>query len=219
VDVTVAGGQGASADSSSDVFHYTPIDVTAVSPPSGPSSGCTSVKLSGWGFSTATGVNFGSVPAMTFNVVSDSEILAIAPPGSGTVDVTVASATSSSSPTPSDEYTYDPAPPPSVGSLSPSSGPSTGGQQVVITGKNFTQVTSVMFGKRPAQFVVNSATEITAIAPPGKGPVAVVVSTMEGPSHRTPRGRFTYVAALAASPTATATASSNDPRRAAQLSP
>ena len=66
-----------------------PVAVTAVTPTSGPASGGTSVTMSGTGFSDAQTVLFGSTPAPTFTVDSDSEITAQAPPGMGTVDITV----------------------------------------------------------------------------------------------------------------------------------
>jgi hypothetical protein len=54
---------------------------------------------------------------------------------------------------------------PTVTRLDPNSGPP--GTSVIITGTNLTGATSVMFGSVPAtSFTVDSATQITAIAPP-----------------------------------------------------
>lgn len=62
--------------------------VTGISPSSGPAAGGTSVTITGSGLSGATMVDFGGVGAvMTVN--SDTEIIAISPPGTGTVDITV----------------------------------------------------------------------------------------------------------------------------------
>ncbi|UKZ03661.1 IPT/TIG domain-containing protein (plasmid) [Streptomyces viridifaciens] len=56
-----------------------------------PASGATGsvVTLTGSGFSEATAVRFSAVAAPSFTVVSDTQITATAPAGSGTVQVTV----------------------------------------------------------------------------------------------------------------------------------
>jgi uncharacterized repeat protein (TIGR03803 family) len=53
---------------------------------------------------------------------------------------------------------------PSITNFSPGSGPV--GSAVLITGKNFTDATSVTFNGLSAAFTVNSPTQITAIVPP-----------------------------------------------------
>ena len=63
-----------------------------------------------------------------------------------------------------DQFTYVAAP--TVTSLSPTSGPATGGTAVTITGTGFTGATAVTFGGTAATaFTVNSATSITATSP------------------------------------------------------
>lgn len=53
------------------------------------------------------------------------------------------------------------------------------GGSIIITGTNLAAVTSVMFGTAPAQFVINSATSITATVPQlGTGPYSISVSTV-----------------------------------------
>ena len=90
VDVTVVTPAGSSATGTSDQFTYLPSPaVTSVAPAAGPSSGGTPVTIAGSGFTGAMSVTFGGTPA-TFQVVSDSEIQATAPPGSGTATVQVA---------------------------------------------------------------------------------------------------------------------------------
>jgi len=82
---------------------------------------------------------------------------------------------------------------PYVGSLSPSSGPSTGGTTVIITGCNFTGARKVTFGGRRAEsLTVNSATSITAVSPPGRGIVSVVVSRGGHHSTNSAASDFTY---------------------------
>src|SRR5204863_286498 len=83
-------------------------------------------------------------------VNSPTQIQAIAPAGAaGTVDVLVSNADGTSTPVAADRFLYQ-ASVPTVTSLSPPSGPTSGGNQVVITGTNFLGVTAVTFGATPA---------------------------------------------------------------------
>lgn len=82
---------------------------------------------------------------------------------------------------------------PAVSSLSPSSGPPTGGVHVTITGVNFTGAMAVDFGATPApHFTVTSGGLITATAPAGSGTVDVTVRTPAGTSATSSADRFTY---------------------------
>jgi large repetitive protein len=74
--------------------------------------------------------------------------------------------------------------PPAVSGISPASGPTTGGTNVVITGQNFAGTTSVTFGGTAASsFTVNSATQIVATSPPrAAGAAEVRVMTAAGTS-------------------------------------
>ena len=80
-----------------------------------------------------------------------------------------------------------------VASISPSRGPSGGGTPVTISGCNFTGATGVLFGTTAAEsFHVNSGTSITAMSPPGKGTVDIVVVGPSGKSAVTSASAFTY---------------------------
>ncbi|MGD1059055.1 MAG: IPT/TIG domain-containing protein [Solirubrobacteraceae bacterium] len=64
---------------------------------------------------------------------------------------------------------------------------------MTITGSELSEVTSVKFGSTNAvSFTVNSATSISAVAPPGKGTVHVTVSTPTTTSATSPDDYFTY---------------------------
>ncbi|MFE3548931.1 IPT/TIG domain-containing protein, partial [Streptomyces kronopolitis] len=63
--------------------------LNVVMPNTGPLTGGNTVLLVGTGFTGATAVNFGPNPATSFTVISDTQISAVAPAGSGTVAVTV----------------------------------------------------------------------------------------------------------------------------------
>jgi hypothetical protein len=76
---------------------------------SGPTSGGTSVTITGTGFSGATSVAFGSTTTSNFTVLSDTQITVVSPPGNpGTVDVTVTTPAGTSAPSAADLFTYVP---------------------------------------------------------------------------------------------------------------
>ncbi|MGN6869513.1 MAG: beta strand repeat-containing protein [Solirubrobacteraceae bacterium] len=82
---------------------------------------------------------------------------------------------------------------PSVSGLNPSSGPTSGGTTVTITGANFTGATAVSFGStRATSFTVNSATQITATSPAGTGLVDVTVTTPAGTSATSAADEYGY---------------------------
>ena len=103
--------------------------------------------------------------------------------------------------------------PPIVTAISPSSGPTSGGTGVTITGMDFTGATSVHFGTIAATSVtVVDASHITATSPAGTGAVDVTVIAPGGTSGTSAADQFTYVVAPAvtglnptAGPTAGAT--------------
>jgi hypothetical protein len=80
--------------------------VSGIAPSVGLEAGGTSVTISGAGFTDATGVSFGGVPAASFSVSSDGDISAQSPPGTGTVDVTVTTATGTSTTWRGDQFIY-----------------------------------------------------------------------------------------------------------------
>jgi len=107
VDISVVTDYGSSAANPSDQFTYVAAPtVTSVSPSSGSTAGGTSVTLTGTGFTSATSVNFGSTPASSFVVNSDTQISAVAPAASaGVVDVTVTSPYGTSATSSADQFT------------------------------------------------------------------------------------------------------------------
>ncbi len=80
--------------------------ITNVDPNFGPISGGTSVTITGLNFTGATAVLFGSTPAVSFIVNSDTSITAVSPPGVGTVDIRVVTPSGISAITPVDQFTY-----------------------------------------------------------------------------------------------------------------
>jgi hypothetical protein len=142
VDVTVTGPDGTSAKSPQDRFGYGPI-VDQMTPRQGPAVGGTSVTLAGFGLQGATGVDFGTTPALGFAANPDGSITAVSPPataGAAVVGVSVmtpegASTTYYAPDTePVNFFAYGP----TVTSVAPDEGPATGGTPVMIHGSGFT---------------------------------------------------------------------------------
>src|SRR5205807_4325342 len=103
-------------------------------------------------------------------------------------------------------------PSPTVTSLNPSSGGLAGGTSVTITGSNFSGAAGVSFGGVAASsFTVNSATQITAVAPAASaaGSVDVTVTTANGTSATSAADQFTYVSPPAAPAGLTASPGNN----------
>jgi hypothetical protein len=178
--------------------------VTSISPNSGTTQGNNLVTITGTGFSGTPLVSINGVAASNVILVNATTITALAPPGSGTNDPVVVT-TSIGPSAPANIYSYIAPPPPAAGTptitgggggggISPSSGPTSGGTIITITGTNLTGTTGVTIGGVPATLVtVVNGTTVTAKTPPGTlGPKDVVVTTPGGTATST--GGFTYVA-------------------------
>jgi hypothetical protein len=195
VDVTVATADGTSQTSGADQYTYVLAPtLSQVSPDVGSEDGQNTVTITGTNFGSDATVNFGSDPATAVNVESSTTLLAVAPAGTGTVDVTVTTAGGTSAISESDQYAYDP---PSVSAVDPTIGPMAGGNTVTITGTNFVPGASVAFGVNAASSVnVQSSTTLTAVAPAGSGgTVDVTVSDADGSSTTSPADHYTYFVA------------------------
>ncbi|MEU0674680.1 IPT/TIG domain-containing protein [Streptomyces sp. NPDC006172] len=165
--------------------------VSSVSPNQGPASGGTTVTVTGTGFTGATAVRFGTKLATSFTVNSATQITAVAPSGSGSVNVTVT--TNQGTSAQQVPFTYAGAQAPALSGISPGQGLPAGGTTVTLTGTNLTGATAVRFdGVAAASFTVNSATQITAVTPAhAAGAAAVTVTTPGGTSNAL---TFTYLA-------------------------
>lgn len=108
VPVVVATPVGPSP---SATFTYDPgTTIDGVDPGHGPQGGGTTATITGGCFTGATGVLFGTTPATSFAVVNDATITAVAPAGTGTVDVTVVGAAPCGTGVLPGGYRYDVAP-------------------------------------------------------------------------------------------------------------
>jgi hypothetical protein len=167
--------------------------VTGVDPSSGITDGGTQVTVTGTGFTGATGVSFGATPAASFSVQSNTQLTAVSPAGSGTVDITVVTPAGASATGPGDRFSYGE--PPVVNTIKPTQGSAQGGTTVEVVGSGLTGATQVLFGGAPATNVsVQSDTVLSAVTPAGTGTVQIAVTTPLGTSTPTPSAQFTYVA-------------------------
>ena len=152
----------------------------------------TAVAVEGTNLNGASAVAFGGVHALSFHVVSGKAIIARAPSGSGTVDVTVTTPNGTSTTSPKDEFTYDV---PLVRSVQPRQGPAGGGTRVTVTGERLNGATAVDFNGTPATDVhVYTSHLLTAVSPAGTSGtvVDVTVTTPVGTSSARRSDRFAY---------------------------
>jgi len=169
----------------------------------GPDTGGTPIDVKGVGFlNQVEGLGFierlgGYSVGTQYNVTAHSNTdltSTTVPVNPGVVDVEVCTVTSCSFPSaksnPVDAFLLYPPGDPKIDSISPASGPASGGTLVKITGENLGCATGVFFGKAAATKVENttaindcgSTTQVTATAPPGTTgkSVRVTVTTLEG---------------------------------------
>jgi hypothetical protein len=108
IDVTVVTAGGTSTTGSADHFTFVAAPVVSgISPTVGPLAGGTTVTISGSHFTGASAVGFGTTPAASFTVVSDTSISATSPAmAAGTVDITVATAGGWSATSSADQFTF-----------------------------------------------------------------------------------------------------------------
>jgi hypothetical protein len=144
-----------------------PPTVASVTPSSGPTTGGTAVTVSGANFQNNATVSFGGAPATSVNVTSSTSIAATTPAhAAGAVDVVVTNGDGHSG-TLAAGFTYQ-VPAPTITSITPNSGPTSGNTFVTIKGTNFQAGATVTIGGAAANAVtVVDATTITALTPLG----------------------------------------------------
>jgi hypothetical protein len=152
--------------------------VTGLSPNGGPTSGGTTVTLSGEDFAGVTGVDFGAIQA-PFSYDSATQTLTATSPsssrrGPAIVTVTTGNGTSAALAVASFDYFG-----PSVSAVVPPAGTPLGGTSVVINGGGFSGATAVHFGTaEAASFTVIGPDSISAVSPPEPGGNQVVDVTV-----------------------------------------
>jgi Big-like domain-containing protein/concanavalin A-like lectin/glucanase superfamily protein/IPT/TIG domain-containing protein len=173
--------------------------VTGLSISDGASAGGDVVDILGEGLADVTSVHFGAHASVHVQPLSPDAVAAVAPAGSGTVDVTVAGPGGTSAADEGDRYTYSTPlvseSSPVVESVTPSSGPLSGGTVVTIRGSHLAGALSVTFGGTLAtQITPISDSEVQAAAPAAafSARVDVAVATSSGGSAPTLADGFDY---------------------------
>jgi large repetitive protein len=189
--VVTAGLQTSSAFS----FSYDPPLITSLIPDHGPTAGNIAITLQGSNFGLSRTVTVGGVNASVTSG-THTQIVATLPAGDGlsrNVLVNVDSAISNAVP-----FDYDP---PSITSVSPTTGSTSGGTVITLTGNNFGLAPLVTVNNSAATLVSTGHSNIQFILPPGQGTNATIAVQANGQSAT--NQSFSYAAPLLSNVTAT----------------
>ena len=203
VVVTLPDGQSATL---ATPFTYTSsaLGVTAVSPSSGPPTGGTSVTITGTGFLTGATVTIGGNVCTSPAVVNATTITCVTPAGTAGAANIIVTNTDGRNTVLASGYTYTATSPgtnttpPTVTSIAPNSGPTTGGTAITISGTGFTAGTAVTIaGLACANVTVFNSGKIVCTTPViavGIGGAADVVVTNSSGQSATIAGGFNFIA-------------------------
>ena len=199
VDITVTTIYGTSPITTADEFTYVPPPaITGLSRTSGVMEGGSTITITGTNLTDAD-VNFGPDQPADILSESDTQVVLISPPGSGTVDVTATTQYGTSSDTPADQFTFTNAPYISsvVGDLGYGlpTGLVAGGDSVTILGDDLDDATAVSFGGTATTIISDTANELSWRSPAGAAAtVDISVTTANGITDITPADQYTYLA-------------------------
>ncbi|MDP2271890.1 MAG: IPT/TIG domain-containing protein [Archangium sp.] len=194
VTVRVQNDDGQAAALPRSFRFVAPPTLTAVAPATGDVAGATVVRVTGTNFGPMTTVTFGGVAAQRVSFVGATTLEAVTPPHApGEVEVAVTNSNGDTA-TLSAGFRYTRTAP-TLESLAPASGLTTGGVQVNVTGTGFAPNTTVTFGGDPATAVVMASPELLRVIAPAHaaGAVSLVVTNDDGQSATLTNG-FLYVA-------------------------
>lgn len=166
---------------------------TAVVETVSPSVGTTGtvVTITGSGLSATTAVHFGNTAATSFANVSATRVTAVAPAGTGTVDIKVTNANGNV--IAKNAFTFKASQVPAISQVSPNTGLPSGFTEVNLVGINFAGATDVKFGTTSAvTFKVNSDSSITAVAPVGISATVVNVYVVNAAGTSSSVATYSY---------------------------
>jgi hypothetical protein len=188
----VVSNSGVDSTSSRTFTYAIPLpEIASVSPTSGFAGN--SVTIQGNNFDHVQTVQFGTANASFTRdpVATNTRMTAIVPPGTVGTTVSVSALNTAQQRSNTDKTFGYTIPRPVVLSVSPSGGLS--GISVVITGREFNNVSAVQFGTVAATaFTRNSETQITATVPAGTAGTNVVVTVTTTGGTSTDDVRYTY---------------------------
>ena len=156
-------------------------ELVLVIPATGTTLGGTTVSLQGSGFIDGAKATFGGLDAETVSL-SESELVVTTPQGSlGSVDVKIVHPDGASTTYPGGFTYVEAGSAPIITTLTPDSGPSSGGTLVELQGANFAPGAVVRFGTSTAfeTVVAPNGTSLTTLTP--ESPLGVVSVSVENP--------------------------------------
>ncbi|MDR3502850.1 MAG: IPT/TIG domain-containing protein, partial [Legionella sp.] len=196
VAIVVTTAAGSTTFSSGFTYTSTAPDITSITPNIGSVAGNTTTTITGTNLNAITSVSFGGVPASSFVVNSSTSITAVTPAYSGgalAVNVLVSDGTSNA--TLVNGFTYQLGTP-SISTISPNQGSTSGGTTITVTGSGFATGTTITIGGIPATniTVINPTTLMATIPAYVSGPLVKDVQVNNGEGIFTLAGGFTYIA-------------------------
>tara|TARA_R110002072_G_scaffold276051_1_gene437383 strand:- start:111990 stop:116984 length:4995 start_codon:yes stop_codon:yes gene_type:complete len=194
VTVTVTNADSQSGNQASAFTYDAPPTVTSITPNSGILTGGTAVTVTGSGYYAGASVDFGGSACGGITVVNATTITCTTTAhATGAVTVTVTNADAQSGNL-SSGFTYSPTP--TVSSVSPSSGATSGSTLVTITGVNFVSGATVDFGGSACTPVTfNNSTSLTCTTTAHAA--GAITATVTNPDTQTGNlaSAYTYAAA------------------------
>ena len=188
--------------------------LTSVSPASGPTSGGTTITLTGTNFVSGATVRVGGVAATSVTFASSTRVTARTPAGTaGAKDVLITNPNGrAAARAGAFTYTSTSSGTLTATSVSPLSGPTSGGTLITVDGTGFVSGATISIGGTAATGVsFVSSTRLTARTPAKPaGGYSVVVRNPNGQTANTPRG-FTYSGTSTPTPTTTPVATAVSP--------
>lgn len=163
--------------------------VSSVTPANGPMSGGTVVTVNGSDFLAGATVDIGGSACTVSAVTATTITCTTTSHSTGAVTVTVTN-TDNQSGTLATGFTFDPAP--TLSSISPALGPSSGGTSLTLTGADFVAGASVSIGGAACAVAAETSTSITCTT--GVGTTGAQIVTITNPDGQTDTySFFTYL--------------------------
>jgi hypothetical protein len=187
--------------------------VGAVAPSSGSTSGGTVITITGSNFVSGATVSVGGTSATGVTFVSATQLRATTPPGTAGAKAVQVVNPGGLSATLSNAFSYtSTSSQPAYGSVSPTSGPTSGGTVLTITGSNFVSGATVRIGGVNATSVTFvSATQLVATTPPGTTGGKSVQIINPGGLTASRNNAFWYTTSSSAQPAITGVSPSSGP--------